>query len=124
MRQPLSILGSHTAQPIIVVHEGEIVLEPAVEPQAGQLRRLVVFGVIVDRVPAEADRRHPEIHRVGHPDDQQSVEIRVVGEMLEQGAGVGANMETCTGRTPVSAWNRAWSVSNRMRLSPTIATCA
>src|SRR4249919_3817000 len=32
--------------------------------------------------------------------------------------------ETCAGLTPVSASNRAWSVSNRMRLSPTIATWA
>ena len=41
---------------------------------------------------SEADPGPSEIYHVRHSNDQQPVEVRVVGEMLEQGSAVGADM--------------------------------
>ena len=80
------------AQPVIAVHECKVLLQPSVDPQPAQLRRFVVLVVVVDRGGGETDPGAAKVDDVRHADDQQPVEVRIIGKMLEQRTAIGADM--------------------------------
>src|SRR5947208_1951338 len=76
------------AEPILLVHESQASLEIAVEPQPRELRRFVVLHETLEIGPAKADAHGPEIAEIRQTEDQQTMEVRVVGIAFEKSAGV------------------------------------
>ena len=73
-----------------MVEEGKVALEPAVYPQAGELRRFAGAVIVLEYRTAEPHALRPEIAEVGEPEDEQSMEAGIVCVGCQQGTRIGA----------------------------------